>query len=50
MYIPPIGGRDSAVDIETHSRLDGVEDRIPVRARFPVPVQTVLGPTLSLIQ
>ena len=50
MYIPPTGGRDSAVGIETHSWLDGVEDRIPVWARFPVPIQTGLEPTQSPIQ
>jgi hypothetical protein len=50
MYIPPISGRDSAVGIETHSWLDGVEDQIPVRARFPVSVQTGLEPNQSPIQ
>ena len=39
-YLDPIGGRDSSVDIVTRLRAGRSRDRIPVVARFSIPVQT----------
>jgi len=43
MYIPTIGGRDSAVGTETHFWLDGSEIEFPCWRDFPCPSRRAWG-------